>query len=349
MDPSTQRPQPPGFECGEYLEEQFDGTPTVIFYCTLPSVSPDTKSDESASSAAPAARLTFACRDRSVGVLERTENNVTNEELEAATDDDVHVDPNFFDAGYTLAGRTGFQVWSATRIMLEALLFPLSGDCDRLQSIQQQLRASPKKTLELGAGVGVVSMCLAASFGSQVLLSDLPTLVENSLLPNLKRNQNHDRLHEVTDEITAPSWLHTASQDLEFLDEEEEQVVVPIGSQGGWASICNIDWTKSLNEQVSSIVPELDFIIASDCVWLKSMLEALLNTVDALFQRNKESRLLLSFQRRDSKDSQMFTNIDAVVESVQSKGWTLECLAWRTALVDGDSTPKEVFLLEISP
>jgi hypothetical protein len=76
------------------------------------------------------------------------------------------VDPNFFEQGYSLAGRTGFQVWAATRLMLECLLYPLDGDCDRLTTIQRDIQSSKKKILELGSGVGVVSLSIAASTGS---------------------------------------------------------------------------------------------------------------------------------------------------------------------------------------
>jgi hypothetical protein len=203
----------------------------------------------------------------------------------------------------------------------------------------------------------VVSQCLAASTACQVLLSDLATLVKHSLIPNLRRNQNHNRnFVNTSNGVVPPPWLQMASKSQTFQDDEPQEeddnnhLVLPLGNHGGWASVCTIDWTKPLNEHVSSIIPELDWIIASDCVWLKSMLDALLDTVQGIFQRNGEARLLLSFQRRDGIDDGMFTRIETIVESVQSRGWTLECLAWRYShIMDGDTQPKEVFLLEISP
>lgn len=87
-DPSRLRGPPKGFQCGENVEEGEVGS--VNFYFTLPD----------------GARLDFSCRGRSVGVLLKNEPDVADEELES----EIAVDPFFFDDGYTLAGRTGFQV-----------------------------------------------------------------------------------------------------------------------------------------------------------------------------------------------------------------------------------------------
>jgi len=228
-------------------------------------------------------------------------------------------------------------------LLIESLLFPLLDDKDRLSTIQNSL--STKQIIELGAGVGVVGTALAFS-GCQVLLSDLPTLVEHSLLPNLICNREIKRGIK---SIKEPRWLCNASHDMKFEENEDnENVVFPIGNNGGWASITTIDWTEPLNEQVSSIT-SLDWIIASDCVWLVSMLESLLNTVDSLFRKNHKARLLLSFQRRESTDGSRFSSVSSIVNSVQERQWSLDCLAWRHVRQDGENEPKEVFVFEIAP
>ena len=344
---SMPREPPPLFQCGEFLEEQqevHDYGRTVSFFCTLPREKDDVDDDNSNP------RLTFHCRDRSVGVLNDQESKLTNSDMEE-TEEDTAVDPNFFQQGYTLAGRTGFQVWAATRLMVESLLFPLDSDCDRLTTIQREIQSSKKRILELGSGVGVVSLSIAASTGSQVLLTDLPALVEQSLLPNLKLNQRTsiDKT-DLSSSQLPPQWLYEASRDLEFEEEEDnENIVFPIGDKGGWASIAVVDWTMPLNSQVSKVAPMIDYIIASDCVWLVSMMDSLLDTVHAIFQANPLARLLLSFKRRDGTDSTMFTKVDSVVEAVKARGWSLECLAWRYATSEDNEGTKEVYLLEIAP
>lgn len=162
----------------------------------------------------------------------------------------------------------------------------------------------------------------------------------------MKRNREQSRAED--GDSLRPSWLCEASSNIELKEEEEdEELVFPIGNTGGWASIANIDWTAPLNEEVASI-SSLDLIIASDCVWLVSMLDSLLNTVDSLFKSNPNARLLLSFQRRDKGDSTRFSKVTSIIKSVQRRKWSIECLAWRYVRQEGEKEPKEVFLFEIT-
>jgi hypothetical protein len=157
------------------------------------------------------------------------------------------------------------------------------------------LSTSRKKILELSAEVGVVSLSLAASTAIY------------SILPNLKQNENQEMHTKCTDNTSSvnfspPEWLCSASSNQNFEEEEIEgaqELVFPVGDAGGWASVAAVDWTKPLCDEVSLIAGELDWIIAIDCAWLVStMLDALLNTVDILFQKNYSSALLLlSFHR----------------------------------------------------
>lgn len=171
------------------------------------------------------------------------------------------------------------------------------------------------------------------------------------MLPNLKRNRDESRMEGVDggDCLRIPTWLRKASSNITLEEEEdEENLVFPIGNNGGWASVANIDWTVPLNEEVSSI-SSLDWIIASDCVWLVSMLDSLLTTVEALFKLNPNARLLLSFQRRDSGDNTRFSSVTSIIRSVQRKEWSIECLAWRHVRQEGERELKEVFVFEIIP
>eukprot|EP00934_Nitzschia_sp_Nitz4_P007289 Nitzschia sp. Nitz4//scaffold32_size149145//94155//95291//NITZ4_002889-RA/size149145-processed-gene-0.130-mRNA-1//-1//CDS//3329548099//7279//frame0 len=357
-----QRPRPAGFECGEILQgEQSIGS--VAFYCTLPLHRSETSATDT--NIHSFCRLTFGCRDRSVGVLENEESVLTNEELQVVQD---VVDPNFFDAGYTLAGRTGFQVWAGTRLMLESLLWPLpQNDTPTLSCLQTKIRQG-SNVVELGSGVGVVGTSLAA-MGAIVLLTDLPTLVGHSVLPNLLRNQQNSRLEEAsTSTSPLPDWLYKIAStfDPDLLEEVDEvcdhpTLCFPIGDCGGWASAAAVDWTVPLCQQVPDMPSSIDYVVASDCVWLVSMLNSLLDTVAAIFalamDRSSDSdddssqpHLLLSFQRRDkdNQDDAKFTRVDTVLENVKQRGWHVECLAWRYVSVEGETEPKELFLFDIS-
>jgi hypothetical protein len=105
-DDSRFRPPSIGFECSETIADDDDnnedefGLSVITFTCTL--LNTDKK-------------LSFACREPSCGVL-------INDEVAATKPETGAMDPNFFDSGYTLAGRTVFQVWSGSRLLVEALM-----------------------------------------------------------------------------------------------------------------------------------------------------------------------------------------------------------------------------------
>ena len=316
MEDSKLFPPAPDFLCSE-RSERIDGDdvlPSVIFTCTLPPTSQRS--------------LEFVCREPSCGALLPTENNIIIDE-----DAEAPMDPNFFDDGYTLAGRTGFQVWTGTRIMIETLLWKLRTNKDnftRLSYWQDRIREGAN-ILELGAGVGVVG-CSLAAVGAHVLMTDLPTLVDNSLEPNLERNRD-----ATPSDKTCPTWL--------------EPNGARIGQ--GWAAATAVDWKQPLDEQLSKEQSEhVDLIIASDCVFLVGMLRSLLDTVATVFERSlsRQPSLLLSFQRRDASDgdeSESFTTVNRVISEVKARTWSIECLAWRPVVVGDDTS--EVFVFEILP
>jgi len=325
-EPTRRRPAVVGLECFESLERE-DGYTSVVFHCNLPIPTGNNTS---------ILELAFNCREPSCGALE------DKEEAATLSDEDYQVDANFFDAGYSLAGATGFKVWTGTRLMIECLAWPNANDCTRLKAIQH-LISDGARVLELGSGVGVLGSYLSA-IGSQVLMTDLPTLVENSIDMNIVRNKDVSS-QTALDNNECPSWL---------LDEG-----VKIGK--GWASSAALDWTQPLEDQLMpKQTSSLDFIVASDVVFLQSMLNSLLDTFDLLFKCSKSNPpLILSFQRRDAKDGEesiVFTTVKGVLQAVRNRGWGYENLAWRTVKVkkqsdNGDvkDEESEVFLFEIKP
>jgi predicted nicotinamide N-methyase len=312
----------------------------MTFFCELP---PHYNNNDTTK------RLTFGCREGSVGVLLRNEKDPKQQQEEQKEDVPI-VDPFFFDSQYTLAGRTGFQVWAGSRILLEWLLS--SSSSSSLENLSTASKTNHYhhhhrmthdhaiNVLELGAGVGLVGTCLAAC-GANVLLTDLPTLVENAVQPNLRRNQNES--HESNED--APAWLQQQQS-------TKNGGVVRIGN--GWASATAVDWTMPVQDQLQHIHGNtIDMIVSSDCVWLQSMLHPLLDTVASLFEMNSDCVFILSFQRRDAKnnggDNTMFTTRESIMEAIQARGWNIKCLAWRKTIVEGEPEEKDVFLFEILP
>ncbi|KAL7531066.1 hypothetical protein ACHAXR_003822 [Thalassiosira sp. AJA248-18] len=324
MQESKRRLQSEGFKCSETAEKK-DALTCIIFHCNLPGPL--------------STRLEFSCREPSCGALEE------EEEAAKLADDDYMVDPNFFDEGYSMAGSTGFKIWTGSRLLVETLAWPQNDDCERLKEIQKSI-SSGARLIELGSGVGVVGTYLSA-IGSQVLISDLPTLVENAIDCNLLRNKKVTASipNKLSKEDSCPSWL------------------APDGMQigKGWAKSTPLDWTCPLDEQLTKDqTSSIDFIVASDVVFLASMLDSLLHTVESLFQASSSNNpsFILSFQRRDAKDgeeSTMFTTVKGVISAIEERGWKLDCLAWRPVTVRKETNgvvtndESEVFVFEIKP
>lgn len=304
-----------GFRCGERIgafDEELGYAP-VIFQCNYSLPFPSANELSSSETSTTPRVLEFQSREPACGPLLPGEDTV---KVDLNDQQDNFVDPNFFDAGYTLAGRTGFQIWTGTRLMIEALAWQCKEtDSIQLQDIQEKIRGS--NIVELGSGVGVVGTYLSAACYTNTLVTDLPTLVENSLVPNLGRNKAC--LQETT---PAPAWLQGLSCD-----------PIRVHSKAGWISAATLDWQSPLHDQLSPTRLEtIDFIIASDCVFLVSMLTSLLDTAASIWNasRNKP-QLLLSFQRRDAKDgdrSQSFTTVQRVRSEAEARGWVVQCLAW---------------------
>ena len=195
----------------------------------------------------------------------------------------------------------------------------------------------------LSSGVGVLGSYLAA-VGSEVLLTDLPTLVENSLETNIARNAMSSLTSRTCE---CPQWLSNG-------DAEK------IGR--GWAGCASLDWSQPIEGQLTKDqYTSIDFIVASDVVFLLSMLQAVLDTVESLFRASTNSPpLILSFQRRDAKDGEdsvAFTTVRGILSAINDRGWSCKNLAWRevTVLKEGggeDDAVKEdqseVFVFEIN-
>lgn len=370
LDPKLLLSPPVSFKCGERIhslhsqedDEEEEQIGRVEFTCTIPDVSitssnqgqcedSDAK-DMDSRNKYQTKTIRCRCRDQSVGFLNSNESSTQDDEEE-----EHMMDPNFFDTGYTLAGKTGFQIWAGSRVMMEILLpwsfnsssntdSRNSGDCEKklvdcadtndLIEYYQKRIMDGASILELGAGVGVVGTALAA-VGGQVLMTDLPSLVDYSMWPNIIDNAKEE---------------DNPTNDASWLGGERKKI------HHGWAVATPLDWTRPVHEQISQEqIESINIIISCDCVWLVSMLDGLMDSVSAVFQRSKANDIafLMSFQRRDTKEgsqSSTFTTVERVLSSVEERGWKLRCLAWRPVIVRGDNDfkqEKEVFVFEIKP
>ena len=82
---------------------------------------------------------------------------------------------------------------------------------ERMSYWQKRLTSNDLDILELGAGIGLVGTCLAAA-GANVLLTDLPVLVEHGIKLNLKRNSTNFDVGSAKAQVL--DWLKPISEQL---------------------------------------------------------------------------------------------------------------------------------------
>lgn len=279
-----------------------------------------------------AQRLNFNSRDKSSGVLLPSEPSVKKEDTF-----DGPSDPFFFEKGFYLEAKTGFQVWHGSRLMVEA--FTCGQSVDGMKYWKEKLSLGQKlNILEVGAGIGVVGTCLAAA-GGNVLITDLPVLVEHGIWPNLRRNGIALRADE--DVVgQCPKFLNDASENSLF-------DAVQLGK--GWARPAVLDWFKPVEEQLPGTVSSnIDVIVACDCIFLRKLADPLLTTIATIFEHSSGNnpKFLFTFQRRNMLG--LFIQLEELLDRIKERGWSVECVAWRNVDMEDDGM-QENYLFQVSP
>ncbi|KAL3795481.1 hypothetical protein ACHAW5_007228 [Stephanodiscus triporus] len=202
-------------------------------------------------------KLSFNCQDKSSGVLLPSEpvalpsaDNADNENMS---------DPFFFEKGFYLEAKTGFQPWPGTRLMIEAFTCMKN---KRMEYWQTRLASKDLTILEVGAGVGIVGACLAA-VGGNVLLTDLQVLVEHSIGPNLKRNE-----HRVNKD-------NARGKHLDFFIGSHECSHI----EDGWAQAAVLDWYEPIAEQLPHTTSSAFDVIVANMMGVFIGMEELLERI----------------------------------------------------------------------
>ncbi|KAL7516178.1 hypothetical protein ACHAWX_001223 [Stephanocyclus meneghinianus] len=342
QSPSNHLPINPQLKCGESyispdgpLHDDDDDVRSYRFHVALPpshDVPP----------------LDFRSRERSsgTGVLRPRSDETTS--LDTAYDGPM--DPHFFERGFYLEAKTGFQVWPGSRFLLEALLcdLPVGEDdaaWDRLTCWQNRLRRSssssvrPLRILELGSGMGVVGTTLAAA-GGRVLVTDLPVLVRHGIRPNLRRNRTKPREDDLASDRDdeAPSSFLTA------LHPEEEERCPPVPVGRGYARPAVLDWFRPVESQLAaSVVSDVDLVVACDCIFLEKIVDPLLDTLESIFRSSRDAACLFTYQRRNLMG--VFIGLEELLRRIEERGWSVRCLAWRKIVVEEDGE-HDLYLFE---
>jgi predicted nicotinamide N-methyase len=292
-------------------------------------------------------RLNFNCRDKSCGVLLQSEHSVTKEDTYHGRD------AFFFEKGFYLEAQTGFQVWPGSRLMVEAFTCSSSGgDQEGVNGMMKywkdQLSLGGRlNVLEVGAGIGVVGSCLAAA-GGNVLITDLPVLVEHGIGPNLRRNA---RAHSITKECDrqqlCPRFLIDACASKPTSTDTASLDAVPLGK--GWAKAAVLDWFQPVEEQLPiATTSNIDVIVACDCIFLRKLVDPLLTTIATIFEHSSANnpKFFFTFQRRNMLG--LFIQLEELLGRIEERGWIVECVAWRDVDIEGEGI-HENYLFQVTP
>ena len=166
------------------------------------------------------------------------------------------------------------------------------------------------RVLELGAGTGVVGIT-AAMMGANVLLTDLPSVVEDSLLTSIAHNSERVYGHVVG--IGNP-WHKEAQR---------------VGNGTCYATA--LDWEKSITENSAEtgfeFCNKLEVILSSESVWLKELIKPFVSTFSELL-KHRDSPVVgyMCTRDRTSHTSKYFANPNEVVHALESNGCKVDLL-----------------------
>ena len=292
--------------------------------------------------------LHFNCRDKSSGVLLPSEPSVKKEDTY-----DGPSDPFFFEKGFYMEAKTGFQVWPGSRLMVEA--FTCSSEVNAntdgiMKHLKDQVSLGGKlNILEVGAGMGVVGSCLADA-GGNVLITDLPVLVEHGIGRNLYRNGRANSIRMDNGEEgcnrvqQCPKFLIDACAYETTTTDAVSYDAVKLGR--GWARAAVLDWFKPLTEQFPlSTTSDIDVIVACDCIFLRKLASPLLTTIATIFEHSsaKNPKFFFTFQRRNMLG--LFIQLEELLGMIEERGWAVECVAWRDVEVEDDGVHQNYLFL----
>lgn len=153
------------------------------------------------------------------------------------------------------ADNLGFKTWASSYMLAK-----------HLASIPAPIK--PMKTLELGAGTGLVGIAAASIWGSSVHLTDLAEIV-----PNLRQNINNN--------------------------------AAIVKANGGSATAGLLNWSETRTQLNEDDLPL--FVLVADCIYAPEHPRLLVETIAHWLRRHSDSRVAAEFPLRVAYDSDLRT------------------------------------------
>ena len=253
-------------------------------------------------------QTSFGVAGSSLRVLQRR--------MRADDDDADDLDTNFFEPDYDLAAATGSNVWESSFVCANAL-----NDAPTAARVFDRLRG--RRVVELGAGVGLLSVALAA-FGAHVLATDLAPVVRGLLCDNVARNTGAAACEPLRSDV----WRRAA----------------PLGERGGSIAVAALNWLEPVARQFDEPL-DADFVVAADTLWLESLVQPFVTTALALLGDVPTRRMLLAYRERGGALSQTFCTTERVLSAFRERGCVASEL-WRHA--SHKSPDKAVIVFELA-
>ena len=222
--------------------------------------------------------------------------------------------------------------------------------------------------VELGAGTGVVGIATAKMCGADVILTDLPSVVEGSLMANIALNLNEapensrgsaHAVHQAENGERDNATMCSDGGERAEGDEEARVQLPPsamdatLMTRVGRGRCCALalDWEEA-EVGVARVLAAtkgacIDVILSAESVWLKELVEPFADAFALLMRRGSGDTVaysssppantplgLICCRDRSSDDSRTFARPSDVVDALQSRGCSLTLLFQEESLED---------------
>ena len=255
-------------------------------------------------------------------------------------DNEEGPDPYFFEADYSVAASTGMLMWEGSWAAIELLRRSAVGGGEGggegrrgggkargagegsgrsgVDDLWLQRLVRGRRVVELGSGIGLLGLCLAAA-GGHVLLTDVPSVVENTLGPNVEGSGPPCATGGAVKgpgSGSGPSEVADAAE-ADTLSGWREARRVGQGS----AATQPLDWWKPIDQQLGANDPrDAEVIIAAECVWLRELIPPFVQTVVSLLRQPHRPVCVLAFRDRSTETSETFSSLSCVLSAFEGAG-----------------------------